>query len=360
MPCQPEFFPARAFDDLVEALTKCAAGNTQSIDGTRIGLDQIVLAKFKRIDAKIMRDLIQVYLHGIARLCRSMTALWTTWRLVGKKAHAFEFISRKFLCHSMKRTRVVSACYAIGTIGTAIKKRTKVHRRQCSIMADAGLDPHFDRMASSMDQKHFLASTGDFYWPAGATSEFGGTDFMREWVALPTKSAANIGCNHRNMRLWHSQHFAQLAVHIMRRLRRRPQGQLAANRIGGIRLPVCNAGMRFNRSMVVAFIVKPVFTDVIRFGKTGLDLTKFIRNGFVNIANTRFIVNFHFGMRQRLINTHQSGQHLIFYLNELYRFVEDVGIECCNGDYRITHVTYLIDCQGILILAGGENAILER
>src|SRR5579883_1284171 len=117
-----EIFPTGAFDDLVEAFTERAAGDAQSIHGARIWLNQIVAAKFNRVHAEVVRDFIHVYFYSIARLRRSMTALWTTGRLIGEEAHALELIRGQLVCHRLQCARVIRGCYAVGTVSAAIQE----------------------------------------------------------------------------------------------------------------------------------------------------------------------------------------------------------------------------------------------
>ena len=159
---------------------------------------------------------------------------------------------------------------------------------------------------------------------------------------------------------WQLQDLAYLAVNVMRCLRRSPQGHFAANGIAGVGFPACDTGVRFKRRVVVAFVVEPVFTDVVCRGKTRLHIAKFVRDGFMDIAGTRFIVDFHLWMCQSLVDTHESRQYLVFHFDELHGLVKNIGIQRGNGGNRVAHVADFVDSQGILILAGRKNTKLLR
>ncbi len=114
--------------------------------------------------------------------------------------------------------------------------------------------------------------------------------------------------------------------------------------------------MLLDRRVVIAFVVEPVFANVIRRGKTGLDLAKLVGDRLVNIADTRLVVDLYFGVRQRLLDTHDRRQNLVLHINEFDGFIEDIGVERGNCGHGVAHIAHFVDCKGVLVLAGGENA----
>src|ERR1700693_4191126 len=135
-----------------------------------------------------------------------------------------------------------------------------MHGGERTILLHAGLDPHFDGMASAVIQKDFFARAGNLDRSTGAARQFAGADFVREWVALPAKAAADMGGDDANMRARQGQYLAHLAMDIVWGLRRGPEGEFAAHRVGGIRLPTGYARVLFHRRVIVPLVVKPVFT----------------------------------------------------------------------------------------------------
>ncbi len=76
------------------------------------------------------------------------------------------------------------------------------------------------------------------------------------------------------MRLRQAQYFAQLAVNIVRRLRRRPEREFATNRVTRIGFPACNAGVRLDWRVIVALVEKPVLAHVVGCSKTCINFAK--------------------------------------------------------------------------------------
>ncbi len=167
-----------ALNDLIEAFTKRATGDTQAINGVGIRFNQVTAAQFNGVDAEVMRKFVEMDLYGITRLRRPMTSLGATRRLVGKEAHPFELVAGKFVGYSLQCTGVVGGSYAIRAVCTTIQKRTEVHGCQRAVALDAGLDPHFHGMAAAVDQKHFFARAGDLDGPASAARQLTGANFV--------------------------------------------------------------------------------------------------------------------------------------------------------------------------------------
>src|SRR5579875_1765700 len=131
-----------------------------------------------------MRELIHMYLDGVARLRRAMPALGATRRLVGKDTHTLELVAGNFIGDSLQSTGIIGRRYAVGAIRAAIQKRAEMHSCNCAVALDTCLNPHFDGMASTMQQKDLFARAGDLDGPSQATREFAGTDFVRERIGL--------------------------------------------------------------------------------------------------------------------------------------------------------------------------------
>src|SRR5579875_1885425 len=84
-------------------------------------------------------------------------------------------------------------------------------------------------MPPAMNQEDLFSCAGELDGTPCTASKLAGADFVREGVAFAAEAAADIGRDHPNMRLRDIEHFAQLAVNVMGRLRGRPEGQFAAN-----------------------------------------------------------------------------------------------------------------------------------
>src|SRR6266487_379736 len=142
-------------------------------------------------------------------------------------------------------------------------------------------------------------------------------------------------------------------MNIMRSLRRRPEREFTTNQVSWIRLPVCDTGMSFYWCVIITLIKEPVFTHIVRFCKTCLNVTKLVGDGLVYIADTRLVVDLDLWMGQGFIDTHERRQNLIFYMDKLDGLIENIGIYGGNGGNRIANIAHLANSQRVFILAGG-------
>src|SRR5258708_32142384 len=96
-----------ALNDLIEAFTKRATGDTQAINGVGIRFNQVTAAQFNGGDAEVMRKFVGMDLYGIKRLRRPMTSLGATRRLVRKEGHPFGLVAGEVVGDSLQCTVVV-------------------------------------------------------------------------------------------------------------------------------------------------------------------------------------------------------------------------------------------------------------
>src|SRR5260370_40942415 len=112
-----------ALNDLIEAFTKRATGDTQAINGVGIRFNQVTAAQFNGVDAEVMRKFVEMDLYGITRLRGPMTSLGATRRVVGEETHPVELVARKFVGHGPQCSGEVGGSYAIRAHCPTIHKR---------------------------------------------------------------------------------------------------------------------------------------------------------------------------------------------------------------------------------------------
>src|SRR6266516_4885477 len=94
-------------------------------------------------------------------------------------------------------------------------------------------------------------------------------------------------------------------MNIVWGLCRRPEREFASNRIIWIWFPTCHTGVFLYWRMIIPFVEKPVFSHIIRPGKTSFNISKFIRYSLMDIANTRLVVDLDLWMFQGFIDSHK-------------------------------------------------------
>src|SRR5204863_7119810 len=94
----------------------------------------------------------------------------------------------------------------------------------------------------------------DLHRAARLTRQDGGAELEIEGLALPTEGAAHGRLDHADLRLRDLEHLRELAMQVVRDLRRGPERELS------VRRPVCDGAVRLDRR-VRAALVEPRLVD---------------------------------------------------------------------------------------------------
>src|SRR5256885_813559 len=118
-----------------------------------------------RINSQLLGDLVEMDFQCVARLRRSVAALWTTRRLVCKRSQSLKLVARHVVSDRLERASVEGAGDAVTSVCAAIEERLKVHRGDRAVVLYACLHPHQHRMPAAMTVKNFFTRQRDFHWP---------------------------------------------------------------------------------------------------------------------------------------------------------------------------------------------------
>ena len=144
-----------------------------------------------------------------------------------------------------------------------------MHACDRAVFFHAGLEFHKHWMAPAVTVENFFARQADLDRPVEEQRGFRHDNFVIERIALAAKPAAIWRGDHANVCRRHLEHFSQGAMEIMRRLRTRPDGQLAIGIFNGHR------GVLLDRKMRAALIKEGVLEDFVRFHKPLFDVSEF-------------------------------------------------------------------------------------
>ena len=261
------------------------------------GLTRCCAAHRRRIEFQLFGDLVELNFQRVTRLRRSMSALWTARRLVGKRAQALKFVARHVIGDRLQRAGVERAGDAVAAISAAIEKRLEMHSGDRAVFLHAGLDVHQHRMAAAMAIENFFARERHLHRASGHHRKFANDDFVIERIALAAKAAAVWRGNDANVAGRQLQNFRQRAMNVVWRLRRTPERQLV------VRIEVADRGVLLHRQVSVAFVEESVFANQIGLGETFFDVAKFQRDFLVNVSVVAVFVNARFVDQQWLLQS---------------------------------------------------------
>ena len=81
------------------------------------------------IEAELLGGLVDLALHGEARLRRAVAALGAAGRLVREDARALELVDGDLVGDGLERARVEGRRHAVGAVGAAVEPGAEVHAR---------------------------------------------------------------------------------------------------------------------------------------------------------------------------------------------------------------------------------------
>ena len=111
----------------VDALTQSCGGHGEVIRRLGEGLGEIAPPHIGRVEAQLLRRLVDLALHGEARLRCAVPALGPAGGLVGEDARALELVGGNLVRDGLQCAGVEGGGHAVGAIGSAIEPGAEMH-----------------------------------------------------------------------------------------------------------------------------------------------------------------------------------------------------------------------------------------
>ena len=280
-----------------------------------------------------------------------MAAFGAAGRLVGEEADRLETVSRNRVGGRLQRTGVVGAGDAVAAVAAAVEKALELHGGNPAIVGEPGLDPHQHRVAPAVRVKDFLSRQRDLDRATGDERKLGGNQLMGKDVALAAEASAVGRGDHADAAHRQLENLAQRAMHVMGRLRRGPERQLAVGRDLGQRRVL------LHRKMGVAFEERGVLAHVRGGANRLVGIAELERHRLVHVA---FSVNRFTLAGNRLFDRHHRRQRLELDLDQVECLVGDPFVGGRDRGDGIADIADLFSGQRLLILADREDAELDR
>ena len=225
-----------------------------------------------------------------------------------------------------------------------------MHPRDGALPGEARLDPHQHRVAPAVHVEHFLAGESDLHGPARELGELARRDLVGERVELAAESAAHRRRHHPDMRLRHVEDLAEEAMDVVRRLRGRPQGELA---VGS---PVRHRRVLLHGQVGVPLEEEHVLANEVRAAERRLHVTELERHRLVDVGAVAVLVDAHVRIGQRLLDGHEGLERLVFDVDEPGRPLRRLLVDRGHCRHRVPDHPDLVHAQRFLVLGDGKNA----
>ena len=312
--------------------------------------------QLRRIHPQLLGDLVEVHLEREPRLRRAVAPLRTTRWLVRERSCALKLVTWNVIGDGLQRPRVVRARDAVGAVPTAVQQRLEVHRRDRPVPFHAGFHPHERRMAPAVTVKDLLAGEGDLHRPPREDRELRHHDLVTERVALAAEAAAVGRGDDADLGGGELEHLGEGAVHIVRRLGRAPERELAV----GQGRPVGHRRVLLHRQMRAALEEEQVLAHQIRRGEPLVHVAELEVDEFVDVAAVAVVVDAGLGVRHRILSVRDRAQRLVGHVDQVERGGRDFLTHRGDACHRVAHEAHLVARQGMLILAHGQNPEGDR
>ena len=348
--------PAGAVDHFTDALPQAHRADLEPVRGERVGRDEMLEAQLRRIHGQLLGDLVELHLEREPRLWGAMAALGSAGRFVGECSCALKLVPWHVIRHRLQRARVVRAGDAVGAIPAAVQERLEVHRRDRAVLFHAGFHPHERRMASAVAIKDLLAGERDLHGPPGEHREFRHDDLVAERVALAPEAAAVGRGDDTNLGGGELEHLSERAVHVVRRLGRAPQSELAV----GEGRPVGHRRVLLHRQMRAALEEQEIFAYQIGGREPLVHVAELEVDELVEVAAVAVVVDARLRVRNGMLGVRDGRQRLVRHVDQLERGGRDVLAHRGHARHGVTHEPHLVDRQGVLVLAHRQDAERDR
>ena len=238
-------------------------------------------------------------------------------------------------------------------VGAAVQQRLQMDAGDRAIALDAGFEVHQHRMTSAMAVEHFLARQTDLDRSIEQPGCLRDDNFVVEGIAFAAEAPAIRCGNDPDVGGRHLERLGQRAVHVMRRLRGRPEHQLAVRIFGR------DGRMLFNGQVRVALIKECVFEYLISVGKGLVDVAESERDNLVDVAAVAVLVD-GVGCDQSFFRARNRLQWCVLDVDQIERFERRQFVACDDRRHRVADEPDALDRQGILVLTDRKNAVRDR
>ncbi len=208
-------------------------------------------------------------------------------------------------------------------------------------------------MASAVRVEDFFPRQRDLHRPARQLRELADDDLMRERIRLAAEAAADRSRDDPDVRRRRVEHLREDPMHVVRCLRRGPEGQLAVGR------PVGDGGVLLHRHVSVALEEEHVLAHQMGAVERRVDVAELEGDVLVDVRAVAVVVDADLGMRERVEDRHERRQRLVVDLDQPARLLGSLLVHRRNRGDRIANHADLLRAEGLFILRHRQDAELH-
>src|SRR5690606_25864251 len=209
-----------------------------------------------------------LHLERKAGLHAAMATLRSARRLVRVDARRVEAIGVERVRRRQQLTGVVRRHEAEGRVRPAVGQDPAIDRADATIARCAGAVLHLPRMTAAVRVEHFLTRVQDLHGAAALAGQCSDTELEVERLGLAAERAADSWLHDADACDVEVEYAGELAVQVVRHLRRTPDRQLAC------RIIVTDRAVGLDRRVRAALEEVLVLDNYIGVGDRGIDIAE--------------------------------------------------------------------------------------
>ena len=209
-------------------------------------------------------------------------------------------------------------------------------------------------MASAVRVEHLLARVEDLHRPARLHRQLRHAELERERIALAAERAAEQRLDHAHLALRQPEHARQLAVHVMRDLRRAPDREVA------VRVDARDRAVRLDGHVRGPRVPVRLAHDGRGPGHRLVDLAELQMDVLGDVPDLRPLVDLDLRMLERVLGREHRRQHFVVHLHQPQRLVRRPLVDGGDAGHGIADVAHFLHRERRLVLRPGDDAVLER
>ena len=343
--------PFRGAHDAADALGEADRRDAQVVCRQRVGPFGDAQAKVGGVDLEPLGDLVELNLLAEAALRRPVTALRAAGRLVGEDPAAVEAVPRDVVRDRLQRAGVEGAGDAIRSVRAAVEQRLKVDAGQRPVSLDARPEAHQDGVSAAMAEEDLFAVQRDLDRPLEHERRLRDRDLVVERIALAAEPAAVRRRDDADVRRRHRERLRQRPMHVVRRLRARPEDELAVAVDRG------DGGVLLERQVRAPLIEEEVLEDVIRLGEPLLDVAERERDLLVDVPLVSVFVDARLRVREAFFRLGEGSERLVLHRDQIERVGRGQLVARDDERDRIADETDGVRTERVLVLADRQDAV---
>jgi hypothetical protein len=209
-------------------------------------------------------------------------------------------------------------------------------------------------MPAAVAIEDFLARQADLDGSAGDARKMSDDDLVIEGVGLAAEAASVRRGDDADPRRRHLKDLRERAVDVVRRLRRRPEGELSVG------AEVRQRGVLFEGDVRAALVEKEVLVDAVGVREPSVDVAELHRDELVEVARVAVVVDARLGSRDGVFDRADRRQRLVVDFDRIERVERRVFVDRGDGGDGVSHVTNAVERERVLVLRHRKDPERDR